>query len=177
MKKIIILICLVSIFALSACALKLPKLKVEKEITIFEIMKIGLRHDQNFVNKFEFGGDIYKTVDKDNLQNIFYPAWKSILFNEWSVTEWNNRFQCNAFAIKFVGDAGAKFYSDNWHSYSKAESPAIGFVYYNIGGNGIRHAVVWFVASDYKIYGLEPQNGKVFEFTDAEFKSMGTKNI
>jgi hypothetical protein len=179
MNKIVLLFLIGFLaFGFSGCAKKLPEVKTGPEVSLEQIIQIGKEESSFFSRGLYFGAQSYKTVDIENIKKEFYPQWRSVLFNEWSVTRWNERFQCNAFAIKFVGDVNARFYVDNWHSFSKVESPAVGFCYYLVNGEKEKpHAVVWMIGMDKKIYGLEPQTGEVFRFTEKELNTMWLKSI
>lgn len=63
-------------------------------------------------------------VISDNWLTWALDSWKTELFNA-GVNDWEERFDCNRFALDFIVWCNRRYYVDNFHSRVKAQAPAI----------------------------------------------------
>ena len=102
------------------------------------------------------GDAAYAEVRAAELPAIYADFRKAIF--EQGVTKWDERFDCNHFAAYMVARAQAKFYLDNFHSRTQAQTLAIGVVWY-VASPGKAHAVVAAFTESGLIF-IEPQTGQ-----------------
>ena len=119
-----------------------------------------------------YGASEYRTVNKEWLTEVFWPEWKNDLYAD-GIRGWRGKFQCNAFAASFVSDLTRRYFVETFHSRNVAESPAVGVVWYFIGGDVTKyHALVVFVDENLELWAFEIQTGKTFKFSEIELRGM-----
>lgn len=91
----------------------------------------------------------------------YYDQFRAEIFRQ-GVTKFDDRFDCNHFASYYVALAQTKFYLANFHSWTKAQSLAVGSYWY-VGPKG-GHAIV-FALTERGIVFIEPQTGKEVTLT------------
>lgn len=103
------------------------------------------------------GDSSYAEVNSAWLRD-YYDQFRAEIFRH-GVTKWDERFDCNHFAGYYVALAQTKFYLENFHSRTKANSLAVGSYWY-ISKQG-PHAVVFALTERGTVW-IEPQNGREF---------------
>lgn len=97
----------------------------------------------------------------------YYEQFRAEIFRQ-GVTKWDGRFDCNHFAGYYVALAQTKFYLANFHSWTKAQSLAVGSYWY-VSARG-PHAVI-FALTERGIIFIEPQNGKEITLSRVEHQT------
>ena len=116
-----------------------------------------------------FGDSAYAVVSYASIPEV-YAAFRKEIFDK-GVVKWDERFDCNHFAGYFVSLAQVRYYLDNWGSGTKAQTLAMGVVWYRPAGGKGGHAVVEAV-TDKGVVDIEPQTGQIFTMTETERQSV-----
>jgi hypothetical protein len=113
---------------------------------------------------FAYTGDTgYAQVRSAQLPAL-YDNFRSEIFRQ-GVTKWDERFDCNHFAAYYVALAQTRFYIENFHAATRAQSLAVGvFWYHSTRGP---HAIVCALTERGAVF-IEPQNGREITLTPAE---------
>jgi hypothetical protein len=86
-----------------------------------------------------------------------------------NVTKWDARFDCNHFATFYVALAQLKFYVEQFNTFIKADSLAVGELWYRPASGGA-HAIV-FALTERGLVLIEPQTRKEVVLTPDEWAS------
>ena len=86
----------------------------------------------------------------------YYDKFRASLFRE-GVVKWDARFDCNHFASFYVALAQVKFFTENFHGGTKAQTLAIGECWF-MQSPLAAHAVVMAITDAGVVY-IEPQTG------------------
>lgn len=114
---------------------------------------------------FAYTGDTgYAQVRSAQLPAI-YDNFRSEIFRQ-GVTKWDERFDCNHFAAYYVALAQTRFYIDNFHAETHAQSLAVGVFWYRPARGGA-HAIVCAITERGAVF-IEPQTGREITLTPAE---------
>lgn len=97
----------------------------------------------------------------------FYETYKAELFRQ-GVVKYDSRFDCNHFAAYYASLAQTKFYLNNFQSWTKAQSLAVGQFWYFRNGSG--HAIV-IALTERGVVFVEPQTGLEVVLTPTERQS------
>lgn len=116
-----------------------------------------------------YGDEVYALCAEDYLPR-FYEEFRAELFKQ-GVVNWDSRFDCNHFAAYYVSLAQIKFYRANWHSSTKANTLAVGVIWYVPDNSTGSHAIVA-VLTEKNLRYLEPQSGKYVSLSKAEEASI-----
>lgn len=117
------------------------------------------------------GDAAFQLITKAELDSV-YSEFRDELFRK-DLVRWDTRFDCNQFASYYVSLAKIRHYARNWSSRDRAQSVAVGFVWYHPDGNppGQNHAIVCAVTPEGVVY-LEPQTGRYLNLSPAEVQSI-----
>jgi hypothetical protein len=113
------------------------------------------------------GDTAYAQVDSRWLGG-FYDRFRSEIFRL-GVTKWDPRFDCNHFASFYVALAQTEFYLQNFHSATKAQTLALGVVWYQSPGGA--HAIVSALTERGRVF-IEPQTGAEVFLTPEQLGSI-----
>jgi hypothetical protein len=117
------------------------------------------------------GDSAYAEVNSAWLRG-YYDEFRSEIFRQ-GVTTWDTRFDCNHFASYYAALAQTKFYLANFQSRTRAQSLAVGTLWYTRAAGG-GHAIVIAVTERGTLY-IEPQTGQEVALTQAELNSATLK--
>ena len=117
------------------------------------------------------GDSAYAEVNSVWLRG-YYDEFRAEIFRQ-GVTTWDARFDCNHFASYYAALAQTKFYLANFQSRTKAQSLAVGTLWYTRAAGG-GHAIVIAVTERGTLY-IEPQTGQEVALTQAELNSATLK--
>jgi hypothetical protein len=120
------------------------------------------------------GDSHYAQVNREWLP-VYWAEWRDELHRKHSVVQWDSRFDCNHFAVKFVADANVTFYLSNFHSRTQAQSLALAVVYYLPSGAVGAHALVQAHTQHGREF-FEPQTGQFVQLSTDEVKSVFFRN-
>lgn len=120
------------------------------------------------------GDQTFQLITKPELDSL-YQEFRDELFRK-DLVRWDTRFDCNQFASYFVSLGKIRHYARNWYSRDRAQSVALGFVWYHPDGNapGTNHAIVCAVSPEGVLY-LEPQTGRYLSLSPAEVQSISLR--
>ena len=98
----------------------------------------------------------------------YYDSFRSSLFRE-GVVKWDGRFDCNHFASFYVALAQIKFFNENFHGGTRAQTLAVGECWF-MQTPITAHAVVMAITDLGPIY-IEPQTGQQIALSTAQIAS------
>ncbi len=116
-----------------------------------------------------FVGDVGYAVVKASSLPAYYAQFHADLFSQ-GITEWSTKFDCNHFAAYYVAKAQIKYAHDNFQSFTKAQTLALGEFWYTPDGSTSGHAIVvaW---TDEGLLFIEPQTGELKKLSNNEVVS------
>lgn len=152
------------------------KQAVSQEMLIHSFYPQPVNEPLRLVN---FGAAEYKAVTREWLFQTVYPRYlhelgKLGLFKD-GKPRWTGTAQCDYFADKLKTVAQEQHFEDTFHSFNPSESPAVGVVWYMVGGNpSLRHAIVAAKLVDGTLIFIEPQHwrGQEVVLTETEKASI-----
>lgn len=106
-----------------------------------------------------FGDRSYAQVNSAALPAL-YADFRAEIFRK-GVTKWDDRFDCNHFASYYVALAQTKFYLDNFHASTPAQSLAVGTYWYQSPAGP--HAIIVAITERGPVF-IEPQTGDEVKF-------------
>jgi len=180
MKRFVAILGLLSLFLLTGCPptpSSAPGKVAVSQVSIAQSFAPQPVSDPlAFVN---FGASEYKAVSREWLFNTVYPRYlhelgKLGLFKD-GKPRWTGTAQCDYFADKLKTVAQEQHFEDTFHSFNPSESPAVGVVWYSVGGNpSVRHAIVAAKLVDGTLIFVEPQHwrGQEVVLTETERRSI-----
>jgi hypothetical protein len=116
--------------------------------------------------------DSYAVVRADWL-TWAYSAWRSDLSKE--IVKWDERFDCNRFALDFIAWTHRRFLVDEWHTSVKAQAASVHLFCYNPTPT-TAHAVV-FINTDRGEVFLEVQTGKHLTLSHTQRQSRFSPSL
>ena len=134
-----------------------PKCSTGRVIDPMELRALGAGHT---------GDASYAEVNSVWLKS-YYDSFRSSLFRE-GVVKWDGRFDCNHFASFYVALAQIKFFNENFHGGTRAQTLAVGECWYHSERGP--HAIVMVVADTGVTY-IEPQNGQQLNLSTEQIAS------
>lgn len=96
---------------------------------------------------------------------VFYEKYREELFRS-GIMHWDARFTCKHFAGYYAAMAQADYYYATFHTYTAANSLAIGTFWY-IRADGRGHAIIVALTERGRLF-IEPQTGKEVALTPTE---------
>lgn len=160
LRQVIIAVIIAAVlFGFAGCGVKERSLSTGEVIPASQLPLAG------------FTPDTHYAVFRSSAMPGVYDDFRQVLFDQGRLTKWDSRFDCNHIASLYIAVAQAQYAGAAWHSSTKAQTLALGEVWYRIGGNGGGHAIVVAVTDSGQRF-IEPQTGRFVTLNQAEKDSI-----